>query len=71
MTAPANPIRDLIDELVGIEARLRDLAFDRLRVAAQESDHVAEEDERRIQKARRAVAKAIRDLGGEPEGQWD
>jgi len=61
---------ELSDDLVRIEARLRELAFDRLREAA-EGDTDAEVEERRLQRARRAVAKAIRELGGEPEGAWE
>lgn len=53
-----------------LEARLRDLAYDALRRAAEDGDAVAREEERCLNKARRAVEKAIRDLGGEPEGAW-
>jgi len=63
-------LETLVTELVAIEARLRDLAYDALRTAAEDGDAAAEQEERRLQKARRAVAKAIRDLGGEPEGDW-
>ena len=50
-----------------VEERLRELAYERLRAAAEDGDADAEADERRIQQARRAVEKAIRALGGEPE----
>lgn len=61
---------EIVSELVPLEARLRDLAYDALRRAAEDGDAVAREEERRLNKARRAVEKAIRDLGGEPEGAW-
>lgn len=58
---------DLIAELARIEERLRDLAYDRLRAAAEDGDADAVADERRILQARRAVERAIRALGGSPE----
>jgi ABC-type transporter Mla subunit MlaD len=65
-----DPTEEIVSELVPLEARLRDLAYDALRRAAEDGDAVAREEERRLNKARRAVEKAIRDLGGEPEGAW-
>jgi len=58
---------DLIAELARIEERLRDLAYDRLRAAAEDGDAGAAADEKRILQARRAIERAIRALGGSPE----
>jgi hypothetical protein len=58
---------DLVVELGSIEERLRDLAYDRLRAAAEDGDAGAAADEKRILKARRAVERAIVALGGAPE----
>lgn len=54
--------REIVEALLGIEDRLRDLAFERLRIAAEEGDVRAVADERRVQQARRAVERAIRAL---------
>ena len=59
-------LADLVAELRGIEERLRDLAYDRLREAAA-GDEAAAADEKRLLQARRAVEKAIRSLGGGPD----
>jgi len=61
-----NGVEDLVAELRTIEERLRDLAYDRLREAAS-GDADAAADEKKVLQARRAVEKAIRALGGEPE----
>ncbi len=58
---------ELIAELARIEERLRDLAYDRLRAAAEDGDADAAADEKRILQARRAVERAMRALGGVPE----
>jgi hypothetical protein len=58
---------DVVDTLRGVEERLRDAAYDRLRDAA-DGDDDAVTDERRLQQARRAVERALRALGAEPEG---
>ena len=58
---------DLIAQLASIEERLRDLAYDRLRTAAEDGDADAAAEERQILKARRAVERAIHALGGTPE----
>ncbi len=55
-------LEDLVTHLTLIEERLRDLAYDRLRVAAEEHDATAAADERRILQARRAVERAIHAL---------
>jgi len=57
---------DLIVELRSIEERLRDRAYERLRAAA-EGDEDGAADEKRLSQARRAVERALRALGGEPE----
>jgi hypothetical protein len=61
-----NGVEDLVAELRTIEERLRDLAYDRLREAAS-GDAEAAADEKKVLQARRAVEKAIRALGGQPE----
>ena len=57
----------VVETLRGVEERLRELAYERLRAAAEDGDADAEKDERRIQQARRGVERAIRALGGQPE----
>jgi hypothetical protein len=59
-------VDDIVAQLLTVEERLRDLAYDRLREAAA-GDSDAAADEKRLLRARRAVEKAIRDLGGAPE----
>ena len=53
----------IVERLAAIEEELRDLAYDRLRDRARdpESDagKAANKDEKRLEQARRAVAKAI------------
>jgi hypothetical protein len=61
-----NGVEDLVAQLRTIEERLRDLAYDRLREAAS-GDADAAADEKKVLQARRAVEKAIRALGGDPE----
>ena len=58
---------EIVDALRSIEERLRELASERLRAAAEDGDRGAEADEKKLQQARRAVERAIRALGGEPE----
>jgi hypothetical protein len=57
---------DIVVTLQGIEERLRDLAYARLRSAA-EGDAQAAVDEKKVLQARRAVERAIHALGGMPE----
>jgi hypothetical protein len=59
----------IVERLVAIEEELRDLAFDRLRAAAEDGDPDAAREEKRLQQARRAVERAIRALGVAPEGE--
>jgi hypothetical protein len=54
---------EIVVQLRSIEETLRDLAFDRLRDAA-EGDDGAAADEKKLQQARRAVERALRALGG-------
>ena len=61
-----NDCDDLIVELRSIEERLRDRAYERLRAAA-EGDEEGAADEKRLSQARRAVERALRALGGDPE----
>ena len=59
----------IVERLQAIEEELRDLAYDRLRDAADSPELLAEE--RRIHQARRAIEKAIRVLsvgsGSDPD----
>jgi hypothetical protein len=59
----------LVEQLRTIEETLRDLAYERLR-GASSGDAEAAADEKRLQQARRAVERAIRALGGEPDSTW-
>ena len=63
---PFEDLDDLVETLRSAEARLRDAAYERLRAAA-EGDNDAVWAERRLQSARRAVARAIQALGAEPD----
>ena len=63
---PMDDVEDLVVELRNIEARLRDLAYARLRAAA-DGDVAGVADEKRLGQARRAVERALRALGAEPE----
>jgi len=62
---------DLAQQLQGIEERLRELAYDRLRVAAEEGDDDAARQEKQILTARRAVERAIRALSSRPGEEID
>jgi len=57
----------LVERLQSIEADLRDLAYDRLRAAAEDGDAEALDDEKKVLQARRAIERAIVALGGAPE----
>lgn len=52
----------IVERLRALEEELRDLAYDRLRVASEEGDADALADEKRVQRARRAVERAIHAL---------
>ncbi|MCC6340528.1 MAG: hypothetical protein IT197_11205 [Acidimicrobiia bacterium] len=60
-------VEELVERLRSVEEALRDLAYDRLRAAA-DGDPGGAADEKRILKARRAVERAINALtsGAEP-----
>ena len=53
----------ITERLAAIEEELRDLAYDRLRDRARDPDSdagkAANQDEKRLEQARRAIAKAI------------
>jgi len=53
----------IVERLAAVEEELRDLAYDRLRERARdpesEAGKAANQDEKRLEQARRAVAKAI------------
>ena len=69
-TEPETPMRDaehLVERLQSIEADLRDLAYDRLRAAAEDGDADALADEKKVLQARRAIERAIVALGGAPD----
>jgi hypothetical protein len=50
---------DIVGELRALEERLRELAYDRLRIAAEDGDAEAAAEEKRILTARRAIERAI------------
>ena len=59
---------EVVEMLRRAEERLREIAYERLQAAAEDGDAEAEADERRVLQARRAVERALRALGAEPEG---
>jgi len=61
---PSDRVDELVVQLRTVEESLRDLAYDRLREAA-DGDEGAAADEKRLLRARRAVERAINALGGE------
>jgi hypothetical protein len=64
MPEPSERVDELLVQLRTVEESLRDLAYDRLREAA-DGDEGAAADEKRLLQARRAVERAIHALGGE------
>jgi hypothetical protein len=54
----------LVERLQSIEEELRDLAYERLRIATEHGDDAALADEKKVLQARRAVERAIVALGG-------
>ena len=62
-----NELDDVVSELRALEERLRELAYDRLRAAAEGEDPDAAADEKRILVARRALERAITALGSGPD----
>ena len=59
---------DVVRELRALEERLRELAYERLRSAAEGDDADAASDEKRILVARRALERAIGALATGPDG---
>jgi hypothetical protein len=57
----------LVERLRSVEADLRDLAYERLRAAAEDGDAGALAEEKKLLQARRAIEKAIIALGGAAE----
>jgi hypothetical protein len=57
----------IVERLRSIEADLRDLAYERLRTAAEDGDTAALVEEKKLLQARRAIERAIVALGGVPE----
>jgi hypothetical protein len=61
----------IVERLAVIEEELRDLAYDRLRDRARDPDSeagkAADKDEKRLEQARRAIAKAVGALSARPE----
>jgi hypothetical protein len=57
----------IVERLQSIEADLCDLAYDRLRAAAEDGDTDALAEEKKVLQARRAIERAIVALGGAPE----
>lgn len=58
---------EVVELLRRAEERLRELAYDRLRAAAEDGDATAEDQERRLLQARRAIERALHALGAQPE----
>jgi hypothetical protein len=65
----------IAERLAVIEEELRDLAFDRLRDRARDPDsdagQAANKDEKRLEQARRAVAKAIVSLSSVSHDEYE
>ena len=57
----------IVERLRSVEADLRDLAYERLRAAAEDGDADALAEEKKLLQARRASEKAIVALGGSTE----
>jgi hypothetical protein len=57
----------IVERLRSVEADLRDLAYERLRAAAEDGDTDALAEEKKVLQARRAIERAIVALGGSTE----
>ena len=55
----------IVEQLRSIEEELRELAYERLRVASEDGNPNALADEKRVLQARRAIERAIVALGGD------
>lgn len=60
---------ELVEQLRAIEERLRDLAYDALAEAVEAGATSPGPEQRRLERARRAVEKAIRDLVVDEAGE--
>ena len=60
-------VAEIVEQLRPLEERLRELAFEYLREAAEHGAKKAPPDQRRLEQARRAVARAIEALAPREE----
>lgn len=60
-------VAEIVEELRALEERLRDLAYDRLREAVEAGAEKVPPEQKKLEQARRAVARALVALGGAPE----
>jgi len=58
---------EVVEMLRRAEERLRELAYEQLRVAAEDGNVDAEGHERRLLQARRAIERALHALGAQPD----
>jgi hypothetical protein len=58
-------VEQIVERLRAIEDELRDIAYERVRVASEDGDADALADEKRVVQARRAIERAIVALGGD------
>jgi hypothetical protein len=72
MSASGSDYETIAERLGAIEEELRDLAYERLRDAARSPDSdesaAAEREEKRVNSARRSIAKAINTLRAAADG---
>jgi hypothetical protein len=61
-------VEKIVGELQAIEERLRDLAYESLRAAAEDGDADAASEEKKLLQARRAVERAITALSAMTAG---
>jgi hypothetical protein len=54
---------EIVETLARVEERLRELAYECLRAAAEDGDAAAVAEERRLQQARRGIERALKALG--------
>lgn len=55
-------VGEMVEQLRALEERLRDLAYDRLREAVEAGEEKAPPEQKRLEQARRAVARALNAL---------
>lgn len=63
-------VAEMVGQLRAVEERLRDLAYDRLREAVESGHDKSSPEQRRLEQARRAVARALHALAPD-DGQSD